>query len=197
MNTNDLLKIALESIYKHPQLQIALEKGPERNKKCLKIMRPLSHFYKSINDLATGTLILAIITYFWSILALISVGLFGMRLSPFFLIDLILITSLVFMSVLLIKVISFILLNLMEKQILKEFKISNTEKYQGDYIANGEKYFKTIPNNSYRGIPENKLNSVKLDRKGLDMNIQASGLITELISKQSNNKIFLQLELIN
>jgi len=197
MNTSNLLKMALETIYKYPELQNTLSKTSERNKLILKILRPLSYFYSYISNLTSGTLVIALVAYTWSVLALISVGLFGLRLSPYFLIYLIVISSSVFFFTLLIKLSISLVLSFLEKQILKEFKISNTEKYQGNYIANGEKYFKTISNNSYLSIPENQLSSIQLDRKLLGLNFQANGLITELISKKSNNTIFLQLEIIN
>ena len=197
MNTNNLLKMALETIYKYPELQNTLSKTSERNKLNLKILQPLSYFYNFISNLTSGTLVIAVIAYAWSMLALISVGLFDFRLSPYFLIYLIILSSAVFLITLLIKMSTSLILGFLEKQVLKEFKISNTEKYLGNYISNGEKYFKTISNDSYLSIPESQLSSIQLDRKLLDLNFQANGLITELISKKSNNTIFLQLEIIN
>lgn len=196
MDTKDLLKTALNSLYTHPELKEALEDSFEKNKMNLNILSPLSRLHQTIDNLTTGALIIAISAYFWSLLALTSIGLFGLRLSPYFVFYLIIFSSIFFFISLLIKGTISAAISFLEKGILKNFDISNSEEYLSNYNNNGEQLFRTATNDAYTSIPQDQLNLIKIDRKLIDLNFQANGLITELTNKRSNSKVFIQLAIV-
>ncbi|WP_119318543.1 hypothetical protein [Companilactobacillus formosensis] len=194
MDTKQLLKLLLESLYKYPILQQTLSNNSENNKKSLASLKPLSYAFNKIKALSAKTLIFALVVYAWSLLVLISIGLFSLRISPYFSFYLILFSSLLFLLIWIVQTLLYGIMFILERRILKDFKVYKTEEYISNYISDGEKHFNILNKKEYKDIPENLLNLIKMDDRILSSDFQSKGLITEIVNVNSNNIIYLQFE---
>lgn len=194
MDTKQLLKSLLESLYKYPTLQQTLSSNSENNKNSLALLKPLSYVFNKIKALSSKTLIFALAVYAWSLLVLISIGLFSLRISPYFSFYLIIFSSLLFLLVWIAQALLYGIMFILERRILKDFKVYKTEEYISNYISDGEKHFNILNKREYKDIPENLLNLIKMDGKTLSSDFQSKGLITEIVNVSSNNIIYLQFE---
>lgn len=195
MDTKNLLKIALQSLYKYPELQSALSKNSENSKNKLKIIKPLSKFLHLMNKLCMGTFFIAATSFIWGLLGLISIGLFQMIMNPYFLLYLIFLSALLFIVNLFISMTTFVVLNLLNNSVLKEFYISSSEEYLGNYPTDNEVFFNLLSTNQYFGVPQTQLSSITMDRTSIEYDFQSNGFLTEITNKKSNNKIILQLQI--
>lgn len=195
MDTKNLLKIALQSLYKYPELQSALSKNSENSKNKLKIIKPLSKFLHLMNKLCMGTFFIAATSFIWGLLGLISIGLFQMIMNPYFLLYLIFLSALLFIINLFISMTTFVVLNLLNNSVLKEFYISSSEEYLGNYPTDNEVFFNLLSTNQYFGVPQTQLSSITMDRTSIEYDFQSNGFLTEITNKKSNNKIILQLQI--
>lgn len=194
MDTKQLLKLLLESLYKYPILQQTLSNNSENNKKSLASLKSLSYAFNKIKALSAKTLIFALVVYAWSLLVLISIGLFSLRISPYFSFYLILFSSLLFLLIWIVQTLLYGIMFILERRILKDFKVYKTEEYISNYISDGEKHFNILNKKEYKDIPENLLNLIKMDDRILSSDFQSKGLITEIVNVNSNNIIYLQFE---
>jgi len=197
MNYGDPFGLAIKSLYRYPELKYFLAQEEQNNDFKLSMINLLSRFYRNV-CLATGIVLVMMVTiYLFSVLGLvIGINVIHLSINALFFLYLLILITILFLVIVATRMMIFQTLKHLVSKLEAHFTISPTETYISDRIKGNDIYFNMTSSDFKRIAQTDVKATISLNRASFNKNYSGNGLITEISSNSSAQKIYLQLKAI-
>lgn len=195
MHQRDLLGYALESLYEYPKLKKFLTKENLPKEFKLDRLNQISKFYQEIRFTSGVMFLFMIILDIYGVVSiLVGINILHSKLNPYISLYLIVLSTMIFCSTILLRVITGHSLKKLSNNLEENFEITEIETYANDYPKDNDIHF-NMTDTDFRRIRQHDIKAVvKLNSFVLDRQYPGNGIIAKIVSKQTQRKMYLQIK---